>query len=246
MKTALVTGGSRGIGAEISRALAKAGFQVVVNYCHSPEAAGDIVNQIIDEGGKAMAVAADIGSYEQIQKLFDLTEKEFGPVDVLVNNAGIEIRVPSVDYKEETWDLMMNTNLKGAFFCSQRALRTMIQNKWGRVINISSIHEDRPTANRSIYSISKGGLRAMTRELAKEYAAFGVTVNSIAPGAIRTDLNRKVLEDPAYEAMVLKNIPAKFIAEPYDISAAVVFLTSDGARYINGASLYIDGGLSLN
>ena len=246
MKTALVTGGSRGIGAEISRALAKDGFQVVVNYFHSPEAAENIVKQIENEGGRAMAAAADIGSYEQIQKLFDITEKEFGPVDVLVNNAGIEIRVPSVDYKEETWDLMMNTNLKGAFFCSQRALRTMIKNKWGRIINISSIHEDRPTANRSIYSISKGGLRVMTRELAKEYAVYGVTVNSIAPGAIRTDLNRKVLEDPAYEAMVLKNIPAKFIADPDDIASTVVFLTSEKARYINGASIYIDGGLSLN
>ncbi len=246
MKTALVTGGSRGIGAQIALSLARAGYQVAVNYFRSPDAANDLIARINDEGGKALAIGANVGSYQEIQRLFDETEKNLGPVDILVNNAGIEIRVPSVDYTEETWDLMMNINLKGAFFCSQRALRTMIQKKWGRIINISSIHEERPTANRSIYSISKGGMRAMTRELAKEYAACGITVNSIAPGAIRTDLNRKVLEDPAYEAMVLKNIPAKFIADPDDIASTVVFLTSEKARYINGASIYIDGGLSLN
>ena len=193
----------------------------------------------------AKTFQADVSKYDDIQRLFDEVEKEFGPVDVLVNNAGLEIRHPSTEYDEATWDIIMNTNLKGAFFCSQRALRTMKDRGWGRIINISSVHETRPTGNRSIYSISKGGMLMMTREHAREFGAFGITVNSIAPGAIRTDLNRKVLEDPAYEAMVLKNIPANYIGVPEDIGGTVVFLTSDAARYVNGAAIYIDGGLSL-
>lgn len=246
MQTALITGGSRGIGAQIALALGQAGFRTIVNYNKSADPAQKICDEITHAGGEAYAMKADVGSWNEIQNLFDEIENRFGMVDVLVNNAGIEIRQSSADYEEEIWDLIMNTNLKGAFFCSQRAVRKMIPKKWGRIINISSIHEERPTGNRSIYSISKSGMGMMTREFAKEFARYGITVNSIAPGAIRTDLNREVLKDPAYEAKVLANIPANFIAEPSDVSAAVVFLTTDEARYINGASLTIDGGLSLN
>ncbi|MDO5580539.1 MAG: glucose 1-dehydrogenase [Planctomycetia bacterium] len=246
MKTALITGGSRGIGAEIARALGKAGYRTIVNYNKSEGPAEKICEEIRNSGGEAFAIKADVGSWKEIQNLFDEIESRFGMVDVLVNNAGIEIRKSSADYEEEIWDLIMNTNLKGAFFCSQRAVRKMMPKNWGRIINISSIHEERPTGNRSIYSISKSGMGMMTREFAKEFARYGITVNSIAPGAIRTDLNREVLKDPAYEARVLANIPANFIAEPADISAAVVFLATEEARYINGAALTIDGGLSLN
>ncbi len=245
MKTALVTGGSRGIGAEIVRALAKEGFFVVINCFHGVPDAEKVLKDVENAGGKGTVISADIGKYNEIQRLFNTIEKEIGNVDVLVNNAGIEIRKPSTDYEEEIYDLMMNTNLKGPFFCSQRALRTMKLAGWGRIINISSIHEQRPTGNRSIYSISKGGLWSMTREHAREFGLYGITVNSIAPGAIRTDLNRKVLEDPAYEARVVKNIPAGYIGEPTDISGLVVFLTTEAARYINGSALYADGGLAL-
>ena len=245
MKTALVTGGSRGIGAGIALALADAGFQVAINYNRGVDPAAALQKTILAHGKMAKTFQADVSKYDDIQRLFDEVEKEFGPVDVLVNNAGLEIRHPSTEYDEATWDIIMNTNLKGAFFCSQRALRTMKDRGWGRIINISSVHETRPTGNRSIYSISKGGMLMMTREHAREFGAFGITVNSIAPGAIRTDLNRKVLEDPAYEAMVLKNIPANYIGVPEDIGGTVVFLTSDAARYVNGAAIYIDGGLSL-
>ncbi|MDO4425679.1 MAG: 3-oxoacyl-ACP reductase family protein [Planctomycetia bacterium] len=245
-KIALVTGAGRGIGAAIAEALGKAGFLTWVNYSKSSEAAEKVCARIREAGGNAYPIQADVGKYSDIQKMFDEIEKKHGAVDILVNNAGIEIRMPATDYPEEIYDSIMNINLKGAYFCSQRALRTMKKRNWGRIINISSVHEERPTGNRGIYSISKAGMWMMTREHAKEYGTFGITVNSIAPGAIRTDLNRKVLEDPAYEEMVLRNIPAKFIAEPYDISGAVVFLTSEEARYVNGASLTIDGGLSLN
>lgn len=245
MKTALVTGAGRGIGAGIASVLADADFRVAINYNRSDQAAGTLRDSIRARGKQAQVFQADVGSYDDIQRLFDNVEKEYGPVDVLVNNAGIEIRHPSTDYDEATWDLMLNTNLKGAFFCSQRALRTMKERRWGRIVNISSVHETRPTANRSIYSITKGGMLMMTREHAREFGSFGITVNSIAPGAIRTDLNRKVLEDPAYEAMVLKNIPANYIGNVDDVAGMVVFLASDAARYVNGAALYIDGGLSL-
>ncbi|MDO4573601.1 MAG: 3-oxoacyl-ACP reductase family protein [Planctomycetia bacterium] len=245
-KIALVTGGSRGIGAGIAIALGKAGYTVLVNYCKSDYAASSVCEKIVKAGGTAEAIKADVGFYRDVQKMFDTIEEDFGPVDVLVNNAGIEIRHPSTEYDEATYDLIMNTNLKGAFFCSQRALRTMMEKKWGRIINISSVHEERPTGNRSIYSISKAGMWMMTREHAKEFGPYGITVNSVSPGAIRTDLNRKVLEDPAYEANVLKNIPAKFIAEPEDIAGIVVFLASEESRYLNGASITVDGGLALN
>lgn len=245
-KVALVTGAGRGIGAAIAMALGKAGFITWVNYSRSAEAAESVCTKIREAGGQAFPIQADVGKYADIQEMFDTIEAQSGPVDVLVNNAGIEIRMPATDYPEEIYDQIMNINLKGAYFCTQRALRTMKERKWGRVINISSVHEDRPTANRGIYSISKAGMWMMTREHAKEFGMYGITVNSVAPGAIRTDLNREVLEDPAYEEMVLRNIPAKFIAEPEDISGIVVFLTTNEARYVNGASIYVDGGLALN
>ncbi len=245
-KIALVTGGGRGIGAAIAEKLGKSGFLTWVNYSKSAEAAEAVCARIREAGGTAFPIQADVGQYADIQKMFDEIESKTGPVDVLVNNAGIEIRMPATDYPEEIYDKMMNINLKGAYFCTQRALRTMKEKKWGRVINISSVHEERPTANRGIYSMTKAGMWQMTREHAKEYAMYGITVNSVAPGAIRTDLNRKVLEDPAYEEMVLRNIPAKFIAEPNDIAGVVLFLTTEDARYINGAGITVDGGLSLN
>lgn len=244
LRTALVTGGSRGIGAEIAAALGKAGFFVVVNYRENGEAARKTLDRIDFAGGQGNMLQADVSQYDEVQRLFDETESRFGPVDVLVNNAGLEIRRPSIEYDEATYDRIMNTNLKGAFFCASRAIRTMKERRWGRVINVSSIHDDRPTGNRSVYSMSKAALVMMTREMAREYGGDRITVNAISPGAIRTDLNRKVLEDPAYEERVLRNIPARFIAEPSDVSGAVVFLVGEEARYINGAHLVIDGGMS--
>ncbi len=177
--------------------------------------------------------------------MFDWIESNFGPVDVLVNNSGLEIRQPSTDYSEQTFDTMLDTNLKGAFFCSQRALRTMKERQWGRIVNISSVHQERATGNRSPYSISKAGMHMMTRELALEFSRFGITVNSVLPGAIRTDMNRKVLLDPDYEARVLAMIPARYIGEVEDVAHLVRFLVSEQAKYITGAALPVDGGLSL-
>ena len=149
-KIALITGGGRGIGAAIAEKLGKAGFVTWVNYSKSAEAAEAVCARIRESGGTAFPIQADVGVYADIQKMFDEIESKTGPVDVLVNNAGIEIRMPATDYPEEIYDKMMNINLKGAYFCTQRALRTMKEKKWGRVINISSVHEERPTANRGI------------------------------------------------------------------------------------------------
>ncbi|MDO5553845.1 MAG: glucose 1-dehydrogenase [Planctomycetia bacterium] len=244
-KTALVTGASRGIGAELARALAKAGCKVVINTCHSAQAAGKLKAELDAQGASALVVQADLSRYDDIQKLFDVTESQFGPVDILINNAGLEIRKRSTEYTEDDWECMVNTNLKGSFFAAQRALRTMATRGWGRIVNLSSVHETRPTGNRSIYSITKGGLHMLTRELALEFGPLGITVNSIALGAIRTDMNRAVLADPDYTARVLQHIPSRFIGETSDVSPLVLFLLSEQARYINGATLPLDGGMQL-
>jgi len=244
-KIALVTGASRGIGAAVAVDLAEAGADVVVNYNRSLEEALKVQKEIERFRRKALVVQSDVAKLSDIQRMFDQVESEWGTVDILVNNAGIEIRMPTDNFDESTYDKTMNTNLKGAFFCAQRALRGMKWKKWGRIINISSVHELTPTGFSSVYGISKGGMLMMTRELAFEYGQFGITVNNIAPGAIRTDINREALSDADYEAKIIAKIPAHFIGEPRDVSQAVVFLASDDARYITGASIFIDGGLSL-
>ena len=244
-KTALVTGASRGIGAAVAIALARAGADVVVNYCRSPQPAAAVQKEIEALGRRALVVQADVAHCDQIQQMFDRIEGQWGPIDLLVNNAGIEQRFASCECRESNYDDIMDVNLKGAFFCAQRALEGMKAKGWGRVINISSVHETAPTGFCSVYGMSKGGLAMMMRELALEYGRFGITVNNVAPGAIRTDINRQVLSDPAYEAKVIARIPAGFIGEPGDVAQCVVFLASDAARYVTGASLLIDGGLSL-
>jgi glucose 1-dehydrogenase len=244
-KTALVTGAARGIGAAIAVELARRGIDVAINYCHSAERARQVQAEVEKLGRRAMAVQADVAKKGDIDRMFDEVEAAWGPVDILVNNAGIEERWPTRDCKESNYDAIMDTNLKGAFFCAQRALEGMKPKGWGRLVNISSVHELTPTGFCSVYGMSKGAMQLMMRELALEYSRFGITVNNVAPGAIRTDINRQVLSDPAYEAKVTAKIPAGFIGEPEDVARLVAYLVSDDARYITGATLFIDGGLSL-
>jgi len=242
---ALVTGASRGIGAAIALELARAGATVAVNYCQSPAKAEAVRAEIERAGGRAITVRADMAQRAAIAAMFDRVEAELGMVDILVNNAAIEFRKPTLEFSEEDYDRILDTNLKGAFVCAQRALRGMTAKGWGRIINISSVHELKPTGFCAPYSMSKGGLSMMMRELALEFSQFGITINNIAPGAIRTDLNRAVLSDPAYEARVIARTPARFIGEPEDVAQAVVFLASPGTRFITGATLFVDGGLTL-
>lgn len=244
-KLALVTGAGRGIGRAIALDLAQAGADVVVNYSRSRERAEEVARQIGAAGRRAVAIQADVSKKDDIDRMFDHVEAEIGTVSVLVNNAGIEPRADVCDFDEATYDAVMDTNLKGAFFCAQRALRKMRDDGWGRVINVSSLHELTPTGFSALYGMSKGGMALMMREMAKSYSRYGITINNICPGATRTDINREVLSDPAYEAKVIGHIPAGFIAEPEDIAPTVTFLASEAARYITGASIFIDGGLWL-
>ena len=242
---ALVTGAGRGIGRAIALDLARAGADVAVNYRRSRQRADDVVAQIGSLGRRALAVEANVAWKDAIDRMFDQVEKELGTVAILVNNAGIESRSDIRDVDEATYDQVMATNLKGAFFSAQRALGPMSQSGWGRIINISSTHEQIPTGFSAPYGISKGGMMLMMREIAKSYSRYGITVNNVCPGAIRTDINREVLSDPDYEAKVVTRIPAGFIAEPEDVAPVVTFLASKAARYITGASVFVDGGLSL-
>ena len=244
-KLALVTGAGRGIGRAIALDLARAGADAVVNYSRSRRQAEEVARQIEALGRRAVAVQADISRKADIDRMFDQVEADFGPVEILVNNAGIEPRADVCDFDEATYDAVMDTNLKGAFFCAQRALRKMRDAGWGRIINVSSLHELTPTGFSALYGMSKGGMALMMREIAKACSRYGITINNVCPGATRTDINREVLTDPVYEAKVIEKIPAGFIAEPEDIAPTVTFLASDAARYITGASIFIDGGLWL-
>lgn len=244
-RVALVTGAARGIGAAVALRLAKAGANVVVNDYQSVDLVEEACRQIRRLGPRALAVDADIRQKPQIDSMFDRVEAEFGPVDILVNNAAVQHRIPIAGFDEDVYNAILDTNLKGAFFCAQRALEGMRQRGWGRVVNIASVYAMRPTGFCAPYSMSKGGLLMMTRELAGEYSRYGITVNAIAPGAIRTDINRDVLADPQYEAKVIAHIPAGRIGDPDDVAGVVVFLAGDDARYVTGASLLVDGGWSL-
>lgn len=244
-RLALVTGAGRGIGAAVAMELARRGADVVVNYRASEDAARQLAAEIERLGRRAMLVQADVRRKDDIDRMFDQVEADSGAVDILVNNAGIEQRWASRDCREVDYDAIMDTNVKGAFFCAQRALEGMKAKGWGRVVNVSSVHEFKATGFCSVYGVSKGAMMMLARELALEYARFGITVNNVAPGAIRTDINREVLSDAAYEAKVTARIPVGFIGVPEDVAQAVGYLVSDQARYITGASLVIDGGLSL-
>ncbi|MBC8126029.1 MAG: glucose 1-dehydrogenase [Gloeobacteraceae cyanobacterium ES-bin-144] len=244
-KIALVTGASRGIGAAIAIDLARAGASVVINYVHSNEKAEAVRAEIIAAGGQAITVKADMANGSEIAVMFAQIRAELGEVDILVNNAAVETRIPSLDFPSEEYDRIMDTNLKACFLCCQQALPSMKAKGWGRVINISSVHEIKPTGFCTPYSMTKGGLFMMTRELAFEFSQYGITVNNIAPGAIRTDMNRSVLADPEYEARVIAKTPARLIGDPYDIARAATFLAVPEARFITGTTLFIDGGLTL-
>jgi len=229
--------------------LAAAGAHVVVNYCNSPDPAHEVADQIEAIGRKALVAQADVGNLADVRRMFEQVESQWGTVDILVNNAGITgPKIPTLDMDEATYDRIMNINLRGAFFCSQSALRGMQAKRWGRVINISSIHESHvhPLRVRCVYSMTKGGMLMMMRDMAVEFSPFGITVNNIAPGAIRTDMSRHVWSDPAANAKTLARIPAGFRGEPSDVAKAVVYLASDDARYVSGTTFYVDGGLVLS
>jgi 3-oxoacyl-[acyl-carrier protein] reductase len=237
--SALVTGASRGIGAAIARALAREGWPVGVNYRSDEEAANAVVDEITQAGGRATALQGDVADPATADALFTALEEEFGPVLVLVNNAGVRADglAPMID--DDDWDRVVDTNLSAAFRLTRRALRPMIRNRYGRVINIASIvGAVRGNAGQANYAASKAGLVAMTRTVAAEVARRGVTVNAVAPGLIETDMTEGIADN------LLEHVPAQRAGTPDEVAECVRFLASDGAAYVNGVCLTVDGGLT--
>jgi len=237
--SALVTGGSRGIGAAIARALASEGWPVGVSYRSDDEAAAAVVDEITQAGGRAIAVKGDIADPATADALFEKLEAEFGPVLVLVNNAGVRADglAPMID--DDDWQTVIDTNLTAAFRLTRRALRPMIRNRFGRVVNIASIvGAVKGNAGQANYAASKAGLVAMTRTVAAEVARRGVTVNAVAPGLIETDMTEGIGDN------LLEHVPARRPGTPEEVAECVRFLASDGAAYVTGVCLTVDGGLT--
>ena len=250
---ALVTGASSGIGEGIARAMAAAGAAVVVNYNSKPDAALRIVDELVAQGGEAMAIGADVSREDEVQAMFAKAVAAWGTIDILVNNAGLQADAPFPEMTLAQWNRVIGTNLTGMFLCAREAAREMIRRgpepavsrATGKILCISSVHEVIPWAGHVNYAASKGGERLFMQSLAQELAPHRIRVNSIAPGAIRTPINRAAWETPEALAALLTLIPYGRIGLPEDIGKAAVWLASDEADYVHGQTLFIDGGMTL-
>src|SRR5258708_5529511 len=246
-RVAIVTGSDSGIGRAIAIQFAKEGATVVVNYAHAQDKAEEVRQTIAKNDGKALVIQADVSQYQQAMGLIQQTVQHFNRLDIMVNNAGIEIHNPFLDVTEEQFDRVLSLDLKGAFFCAQAAAREMVKRKTaGRIINISSIHENLALPQNAPYCCAKGGLRMMTRTICLELAPYNITVNNIAPGAIDTPINAEIKGDPAKMATLLKEIPLHRMGQPEEIAELALYLASDASSYITGSTFIIDGGLTRN
>lgn len=251
--SAIVTGASSGIGLAIAEALAAAGCAVAVNYHSHAEAAQELVDRIIDQGGRAIAIQADVSKEEDVIRLFDEATTAFGRIDVLMSNSGIQKDAAIADMSLGDWNTVIDINLTGQFLCAREAVRRFRAQtvskrparSAGVIITMSSVHECIPWAGHINYVAAKGGVHMFTRTLAQEVAADGIRVNAIAPGAIKTPINKDAWESEEELTKLLRLIPYGRIGEPEDVAKAAVWLASDEADYITGTTLYIDGGMSL-
>ena len=242
-KVAVVTGGARGIGRAISLALAKGGAYVIVN-CNGPvEKAREVVHEIEEQGGKAEVYPCNVADYGAVETWFSDILARHGRVDILVNNAGITRDGLVMRMNEDDFMQVINTNLKGAFNCSKWAVKAMIKQRSGRIVNISSVSGVAGNAGQVNYSASKAGVIGMTKSMAREVASRGITVNAVAPGFIETDMTN-VLSDKVKEAATTQ-IPLGHFGKPEDVADAVVFLASEKSRYITGQVLHVDGGMVM-
>jgi 3-oxoacyl-[acyl-carrier protein] reductase len=235
---ALVTGAARGIGAASARRLAASGWPVAINYLRDAEGAGRVAEAIADAGGQATTVGADVADPAQLDGLFREIEDRFGPILVLVNNAGVRADGLAPQLGDEEWSRVIDTNLSAAFRATRRALGPMLRARFGRVVNIASIVGPRANAGQANYAASKAGLIGLTRTVAVEVARRGVTVNAVAPGFVETQLTDGVGDG------LVKSIPARRVGTPDEIAACVGFLASEDASYVTGTTLTVDGGLS--
>lgn len=242
-KTAIVTGGNSGIGASIVLELAKEGANIVIDYIANPQAEEALEKRVFELGDQVIGVEADVSKVAEVQKLVDATLAKFGKLDILVNNAGVETRTSVLNTTEEQYDKVMNINLKSAFFATQIAARQMIKQGGGRIINISSVHEDWPMPDNTPYCLSKGGMRMLTRTAGLELAKHNILITSVGPGAVATPINLSTMNDPALLKKLDSAIPLGRMAKPEEIARVVAFLAGDGSSYINAATIFVDGGL---
>jgi glucose 1-dehydrogenase len=252
-QTALVTGANSGIGRAIAINLAREGANVVINYITNEEETQKIIDGIEESGGKAIGYKADVSRQEEVRDMFRKTIGTFGTIHILVNNAGIQMDAPTDEMTLEEWQKVIDVNLTGAFLCSREAIREFkkrgldeqVSVSAGKIIFISSVHEIIPWAGRANYAASKGGMMLLMKSVAQELAPQRIRVNSIAPGAIRTDINREYWSDPEKEKEMLKKIPYNRLGETEDIARAAVWLASDESEYVTGTTLFVDGGMTL-
>ena len=243
-KVAVVTGAATGIGKAIATALAAEGAAVVIDYVGDPTLANAAVQTIHTAGGKSLAVAADVSNPDQVAQLIQKTIESFGRLDILVNNAGLEYKHPFPEFPFDLWQKVIAVDLTGPFLCAQAAAKEMIrQAAGGRIINISSVHEDLPMPTNAPYCAAKGGLRMLMRTIAVELAPHKITVNNIAPGAIYTPIDADVESNLEIEGKLMAEIPLGRWGKPEEVAALAVFLASDSASYCTGSTFFIDGGM---
>jgi glucose 1-dehydrogenase len=243
-KVAIITGGNTGIGAAISRGLARNGAAVVIDYVVHPELTAALEDEIRSFGGTAKGIKADVSRLPDLQSLVDFAVSEFGALDILVNNAGIETRTSVLETSEQDYDRVLAINLKSSFFATQFAAKQMIkQRKGGRIINISSVHEDWPMPGNTPYCLSKGGMRMLTRTAALELAAHNILVVGIGPGAVATPINAVTMENPEQLKQLEAAIPLGRLAEPDEIAQLACFLAGENARYLTATTVFADGGI---
>lgn len=242
-RVALVTGGSRGIGRAIAQSLATTGATVVVNYRGNQAAADETVASIEAAGGKAVAIQADVANAEDVERLFKEVSERFGRIDILVNNAGITRDTLMLRMKDDDWDAVMDTNLRGLFLCTRAALRPMTRARWGRIINITSVVGLMGNAGQANYAAAKAGIIGFSKSVAREIGSRSITVNAVAPGFIDTELT-SVLGADTREALI-KQIPLGRLGTPEDVASLVTFLASEQASYITGQTFNTDGGMVM-
>src|SRR5271156_1458214 len=243
-KVAIVTGGNSGIGKAVAVELAKQGASVVIDYVSHPEATEALEAQITALGASVIGVQADVSKLDDLQRLFASAVERFGHVDIMVNNAGVETRTSILDTTEAQYEKVLAINLKSAFFGTQLAAQQMIkQGGGGRIINITSVHEDWPMPGNTPYCLSKGGMRMLTRTAGVELAPHGIHVVGVGPGAVATPINTATMKDPALMAKLNAAIPLGRLARPEEIASVVVFLAGEGGSYVNATTIFADGGM---